>query len=143
VNLRKAVLSTFAVLALSLASCDALRRVGKDVTIVGLSPGIIWYGAATDAVTTADDAREALGGGVVMQTITLPIAFVWHGIKHLLYCGAHLFDTPGFFLWYGWADLNPNGPEIKPLDFYQGTWADRDATSASVTDAQSGEEVRR
>ncbi|MEZ5965566.1 MAG: hypothetical protein R3F56_17155 [Planctomycetota bacterium] len=142
-NLRKASLSTFALLALSLTSCDSFRRAGKDLTVAVLSPGIILYGAATDAVGTTEQAREALGGGSVMQTITLPFAFLWRGVVHTVYCGAHAVD---FFLLpvYGLADLHPYGPEIKPLDFYQGTWFDKDTDmESSATDAQSGETVSR
>ena len=141
-NLRKAVLSASALLTLSLASCDSFRRAGKDLTVAVLSPAIVLYGAATDAVGTTEQAREALGGGSVMQTVTLPFAFLWRGVIHTLYCGAHAVDF--FFLpIYGLADLHPNGPEIKPLDFYQGTWFDRDPNAPSSTDMQSGEEVRR
>ena len=140
-NLRQAALSTFAVLALSLSSCDSLRRVGKDITVSVLSPGIIFYGAATDAVSTTAQAREALGGGSVMQTITLPFAFLWRAVVHTLYCGAHLVDIV-LFPAYLAADLNPNGPKIEPLDFYQGTWFDKDPNAPSATDAQSGEEVK-
>jgi predicted small secreted protein len=140
-NLRKAALSTFALLALTLTSCDTVRRAGKDLTVAVLSPGIVLYGAATDAVDTTDQAREALGGGAVMQTITLPFAFLWRGIVHTLYCGAHAVDF-FFFPVYGLADLHPNGPKIEPLDFYQGTWFDRETDTTSVPDAQSGEEVR-
>lgn len=141
-NLRQAVLSASALLALSLTGCDTARRAGKDLTVAVLSPGIILYGAATDAVDTTEQAREALGGGAVMQTITLPFAFLWRGVVHTLYCGAHLVDFV-FFPVYGLADLHPNGPKIEPLDFYKGTWFDRDPDAPSATDVQSGEEVRR
>jgi predicted small secreted protein len=141
-NLRKAALTTFAVLALSLSSCNTVRRAGKDFTVAILSPGIILYGAATDAVSTTEQARDALGGGSVMQTVTLPFAFLWRGVIHTLYCGAHALDFL-FFPVYGLADLHPNGPEIKPLDFYQGTWFDRDPKEGSAMDAQSGEEAKR
>jgi hypothetical protein len=129
-----------AVLALSLTSCDTARRAGKDLVISVCSPGIILYGAATDAVGTADQARDALGGGAVMQTITLPFAFLWRGVVHTLYCGAHFVD---FFLFpvYGAADLNPYGPQIRPLDFYRNTWFDRESDYRPATDAQTGEEL--
>lgn len=140
--LRKASLSIFALLALSLSSCDSLRRAGKDLTVAVLSPGIILYGAATDAVDTTEQAREALGSGPVMQTVTLPFAFLWRGVVHTLYCGAHALD---FFLLpvYGLADLHPRGPQIKPLDFYQGTWFDKESDTAPATDAQTGEDMKR
>ena len=143
-NLRQAALSTFALLTFSLTSCDSFRRAGKDLTVAVLSPGIVLYGAATDAVGTTEQARDALGGGSVMQTVTLPFAFLWRGVIHTLYCGAHAVDF--FFLpVYGLADLHPNGPKIRPLDFYQGTWFDKasDEEMKSATDMQSGEDVRR
>lgn len=139
-SLRKASLATFAVLALSLTSCGSLRRAGKDLLITATSPVVILYGAATDSVATTDQARDALGGGPVMQTITLPFAFLWRGLVHTLYCGAHAVDF-FFFPIYGIADLHPYGPEIKPLDFYSGTIFDKAEDSGkSGTDAQSGEE---
>jgi predicted small secreted protein len=138
-SLRKAALA-LSLSALSLASCDSMRRVGKDITITALSPAVILYGAATDAVGTTQQAREALGGGSVMQTVTLPFAFLWRGVVHTLYCGAHFCDI--FLLpIYGVADLHPYGPEIKPLDFYNGTWFDQKGDQdRSAMDAQSGEE---
>jgi len=141
-NLRKASLSTFALLALTLTSCDSFRRVGKDIAVVVMSPGLIPYGAATDATSTTQQAREAMGGGAVMQTLTMPLAFVWRACVHTLYCTAHLADV-FLFPVYGLADLHPYGPEIKPLDFYQGTIFDKESDAASSTDAQSGEEVAR
>ncbi|HLU38441.1 MAG TPA: hypothetical protein VK081_03595, partial [Planctomycetota bacterium] len=141
-NLRKAALTTFALLALSLTGCDTVRRAGKDLTVAVLSPGIVLYGAATDSISTTEQAREALGGGAVMQTVTLPFAFLWRGVVHTLYCAAHAVDFV-FFPVYGLADLHPNGPKIEPLDFYQGTWFDRDPEARSTTDMQTGEESSR
>jgi hypothetical protein len=126
-------------LALSTASCGSMRRVGKDIAVTVASPVIILYGAATDSVGTAEQARASLGGGPVMQTLTLPFAFLWRGFVHTLQCGAHAVDTL-FFPIYGLADLHPYGPEVRPLDFYTGTWFDREEDRPSGTDPQSGDE---
>ena len=44
-------------------------------------------------------------------------------------------------LFYGAAELHPSGPEVKPLDIYQGTWFDKWASPKKSTDGDSGEQV--
>jgi hypothetical protein len=61
-------------------------------------------------------------------------------LEHGIYGIVHLIDFPLCAL-YGPAELAPNGPEIKPLDIYQGTWFDKWAAKKSGTDAESGEMV--
>lgn len=138
-NLRSASLCALLLLFGSLSSCGTVRRAGKDLSIAVLSPAVVLYGAATDSIGTAQEAREALGGGPVMETITIPFAFLWRGFVHTIYCTVHAAD---FFLFpvYGLAELHPYGPEIEPLDFYTGTWFDRDEKAESGTDPQSGED---
>ena len=51
-----------------------------------------------------------------------------------------MVDAP-LCVFYGAAELHPDGPEIKPLDYYKVPWiSDRPAV---VTDFESGESTGR
>ena len=53
---------------------------------------------------------------------------------------AHIVDLP-LCVFYGAAELHPYGPEVMPLDIYDGTWFDTWAAESRVgTDAESGEQ---
>ena len=125
--------------ALFLASCGATRRAGKDLTMVVLSPGLVLYGGGSDAAATATDMRTGMGAGAGTEVLVMPIAFVFHAVKHAIYAGVHAVDFV-LYPFYGAADLNPYGPDIEPLDIYTGTWFDEtDSSDSSGTDADSGE----
>ena len=122
----------------SLSACGTARRLGKDVCVVGASPVLIPYCAANDAVVSSQNASEGLGGGVAIEVLTLPFTFFYHVLEHSIYVVIHAVDAAMFPL-YGAADISPVGPEIEPLDFYQGTVFDREQRS---TDPESGEPVQ-
>lgn len=134
------ILTLFAFLGLTLASCGTARRAGKDAAVTVLSPGIILYGGGVDGFTTAQEVREGLGGGVFTEVLALPPAFVIHAVKHTFIAGAHAVDLL-FAPVYGLAELHPYGPEVKPLDYYTGTVFDEDRPAG--TDAESGERTDR
>lgn len=138
-NARKALVVILAFLTVSLASCGTARRFGKDLFVVVASPVIIPYGAATDGYTSAQGVRGGLEGGSATEVIAFPFAFLYHAFEHGLYTLVHAADAL-FCPFYGLAELHPYGPEIKPLDFYQGTFFDVPADKGpSGTDATSGE----
>ncbi len=142
-TLRKAAITGFvSILLLSLASCGAFRRVGKDLTVVLTSPAVILYGASTDAYTSAKEVREGYQANAAVEVISMPFLGLWHGLKHLCWVGVHALDVP-LFLVYGPADLHPYGPEIEPLDYYTGTWLDGEEGEASGLDAESGDSLDR
>lgn len=139
-NLRKITLATLAVCALFLTSCGmgASKRLGKDVTIGVLSPGLVFYGGATDAYADSEDIAEGLGGGSITQFFTFPPLFLYHGLKHGIYGIIHILDiigTPAYYL----AEMHPYGPDVQPLDIYTGTWFDDEPADDSATDAETGE----
>jgi hypothetical protein len=131
----KATLVLWAAVLASTSACGTARRFGKDVTITVASPLVILYGAANDSIVSSGNVGEALGGGTVMEILTIPFTFAYHTIEHAIYCGIHAVDACLFPI-YGCADLSPYGPDIQPLDFYQGTIFDKETTS---TDPESGE----
>lgn len=131
----KATLVLAAAVLATTSSCGTARRFGKDVAIVVGSPLVIPYAAANDAIVSSANVGEGLGGGTVMEILTIPFTFAYHTFEHVIYCGIHLVDAFLFPI-YGCADLSPYGPEIEPLDFYQGTIFDKEKTS---TDPESGE----
>lgn len=137
-----AVLLTVIVVVSSLTSCGTMRRLGKDLTVTVASPVIALYGGATDGYASAVNVREGFGENAGVEVLALPFTFVYHTIKHALYCGYHAFDAL-LFPAYGLAELNDYGPEVEPLDIYMGTWFDNDGDDPSGTDPESGESVGR
>lgn len=135
---RKITLSALLFLAVTLASCGSMRRLGKDLTIGATTPVWMLYGGGTDAVSTAREVRAGLGGGAATEVITMIPAFVLQAIKHGIYGVVHIADA-ALFPAYAVADIHPYGPEIEPLDIYTGTWFDRE-DGDSGTDPQSGED---
>ena len=94
------------------------------------------YGGSTDAVTDVQEATDALDMGPFAQVVAFPFYFLYHGVKHALYSVIHIVDAPLCVL-YGAAELHPDGPEIKPLDYYQVPWIR--SKPRFVTDFESGE----
>lgn len=137
-NARTALLSLSALLATTLTSCGTLNRAGKDLVLGVGTPVLMVYGGATDGYTSAKSVRTGLDSGAAVEVLAFPFTFAYHAFEHALYGVVHLVDLPLCVL-YGAAEIHPYGPEIKPLDFYQGTWFDRDEKSG--TDAESGEMV--
>jgi predicted small secreted protein len=124
VNARTALLSVSALLATTLASCGTLNRAGKDIMLGVGTPVLMIYGGATDGATSAQNVREGLGSGSAVEVLAFPFTFAYHALEHGIYGIVHLVDLP-LCLFYGAAEAHPYGPEIKPLDIYQGTWFDK------------------
>jgi hypothetical protein len=143
-NARNALLALAALGATTFTSCGTARRAGKDLFVTVVSPALIVYGGATDGYSTAGEVRRGLDSGGAMQVLAFPFTFLYHAFEHTLYCGAHLVDLP-LCAFYAFADVNPNGPDVKPLQIYQGTWFDKPEdregywARPSGTDATSGE----
>jgi predicted small secreted protein len=144
VNARKALISVFALAATTLTSCGTLNRAGKDIFLGVGTPVLMIYGGATDGLTTSQNVREGMGSGAAVQVAAFPFTFAYHAIEHGIYGLTHLVDLP-FCLFYGPAELHPAGPEVMPLDIYQGTLFDRWAAGSkgtkAGTDAESGEMI--
>jgi len=137
----KLLLSVSAISCLTLASCGTLNRAGKDLMLGVGTPVLMIYGGATDGLTTAQSVRSGLDAGSPVQVAAFPFTFFYHALEHGVYGIVHLVDLP-LCLLYGAAELHPAGPEVMPLDIYQGTWFDRWAEDAKMgTDAESGEMV--
>ena len=139
-NARQALLSVSALLALPLASCGTLNRAGKDLVLGVGTPVLMIYGGATDGYASAKSVRTGMDSGSAVEVLAFPFTFGYHALEHGLYGIVHLIDFP-LCLLYGAAELHPYGPEIKPLDFYDGTWFDKWAEGKKGTDAESGEQV--
>jgi predicted small secreted protein len=137
-NARQALLAVSALLTVSLTSCGTMRRAGKDLFIGIGTPVLMVYGGATDGYGTAKTVRAGLDGGSAVEVVAFPFTFLYHALGHGLYGVIHIIDFP-LCLFYGAAELHPSGPEVRPLDFYQGTWFDIDEDVKSGTDAESGE----
>lgn len=138
-NARKALIAVSVVSTVALTSCGTARRAGKDLVLGIGTPVLMIYGGATDGYTSAKDVRSGLEAGSAVEVLSFPFTFAYHAVEHGIYGVVHLVDFC-FFPFYGAAELHPYGPEIKPLDFYQGTWFDKDS-DRSGTDAQSGESL--
>lgn len=138
-NARKALISVFALAAMTLTSCGTLNRAGKDLTLGVATPILMVYGGATDGLQTAQSVRTGMGSGAAVQVVAFPFTFFYHAIEHGVYGLVHLVDLP-LCLLYGPAELHPHGPEVAPLDIYQGTPFDSWAAKKG-TDAESGEMV--
>ncbi len=117
-----------------------MNRAGKDLVLGVGTPVLMLYGGSTDGYTSAKSIRTGLGSGSAMEVLAFPFTFLYHSIEHGVYGLFHLIDLP-LCLFYGAAELHPYGPEVKPLDFYQGTWFDA-SPEPSGTDAESGETTR-
>ena len=125
---------------LSLSSCGTAKRFSLDLSVAATSPFLVIYGGSTDAVTDVQEATEALDMGPFTQVVAFPFYFLYHGVKHALYSIIHVVDAP-LCVFYGAAELHPDGPEIRPLDYYEVPWiSDRPAV---VTDFESGESTGR
>ena len=140
-NARQALLSVFALAALTLTSCGTLNRAGKDLMLGVGTPVLMVYGGATDGLQTAQSVQDGLGSSGAVQVAAFPFTFAYHAFEHGIYGFAHIVDLPLCVL-YGPAELAPFGPEVMPLDIYQGTWFDSwAADSKQGTDPESGEMV--
>ena len=138
---RNALLSLFALLTLSLTSCGTFNRAGKDVLLGVGTPVLMVYGGATDGLETSQSVQEGMGSSSAIQVAAFPFTFFYHALEHGIYGFVHLVDLP-LCVFYGAAELHPYGPEVIPLDIYQGTWFDDNAAKMNVgTDAESGEMV--
>jgi predicted small secreted protein len=143
VNARNALLSVSALMATTLASCGTLNRAGKDLMLGIGTPVLMVYGGATDGVTSAQNVRTGLDSGSPVEVLAFPFTFLYHAIEHGIYGVVHIVDFFAFPL-YGAAELHPYGPEIMPLDIYQGTFFDtwaEEHRQRRGTDAESGEMV--
>jgi predicted small secreted protein len=142
VNARNAILSVSALLATTLTSCGTLNRAGKDLVLGVGTPVLMIYGGATDGYTSAQSVRSGLDSGGAVEVLAFPFTFAYHAVEHGVYGIVHLVDLPLCAL-YGPAELHPHGPEVMPLDIYQGTWFDTWASNSKRrgTDAESGEMV--
>ncbi len=141
-NARNALLSVSALIATSLASCGTLNRAGKDLMLGVGTPVLMVYGGATDGATSAQNVRAGLDSGSAVEVLAFPFTFLYHALEHGMYGVVHLIDLP-LCLFYGAAELHPYGPEIMPLDIYEGTMFDRWAEEhrRRGTDAESGQMV--
>ena len=143
-NLRKITLLALTAVVLTLGSCGAFRRLGKDATVTVLSPWVITYGGFTDGMVATYGARDGFGGGAFTEVLVTPFTVVYHLVKHTIYVVAHVGDILLFPV-YGIADLHPYAPDIEPLRYYHmGLWDGDDEADAgdgkdSGTDADSGE----
>jgi len=138
----KALLSLSLVAATSLTSCGTLNRAGKDVFLGIGTPVLMLYGGATDGYASAKAVRTGMDANAGIEVLFFPFTFIWYAIEHGV-CGiVHIIDFC-FTPFYGLAELHPAGPDIKPLDFYQGTWFDSWAEDKDDkkegTDAESGQ----
>jgi hypothetical protein len=134
------LLTVSALLATTFASCGTLNRAGKDAVLGAATPLLMIYGGATDGASSAQSVRNGMEAGGVVEVLSFPFTFTYHAFEHFIYGVVHIIDLP-MCLFYGAAELNPNGPEVKPLGIYQGTWFDDWAAKGKKkgTDPQTGE----
>lgn len=126
---------------LSLPSCGTTKRFLTDVGVGVSTPALVIYGGSTDAVNDIHEVDKALDAGPFAQVVAFPFYFLWHGTKHLIYGAVHIIDAP-LCVFYATAELHPDGPEIKPLDFYRLPWLDS-MMDVPETDYESGETTGR
>lgn len=126
----------------SAPGCGTTKRFITDIGVVGTSPYLVIVGGSTDAVSDIQEVDDALDAGPVAQVVAFPFFFLWHGTKHLIYSAIHLVDAP-LCVFYGAAETHPDGPEIKPLDFYRLPWLDSMMDEKDNTDFESGETTGR
>ena len=153
IRLRFAAISVLTAAMLT-TSCGSLRRLGKDVFIVGTSPLIVLYGAATDGWGDSEsffknydpDNRKRMPLPQIgfadplillhhelpvdpvnwpLAILAFPVTFLLNAVKHTYYCARYAFDIVAFPA-FGLAELHPNGPVVEPLDIYSGTIFDID-----------------
>ena len=138
---RSALLAITLLVAVSLTSCGSFRRLGKDITF-GTAGLVVMpiYGGAVDGYDSSRGIRGGLQEDSRVEVITLPFTFLYHGLKHLVYCGAHTVDIFLFPI-YGVAELSGLSGDVEPLDIYTNTIFDKQPDSS--TDAESGEVVGR
>ncbi len=132
-----------ACLLLTLTSCGTVRRAGKDLGVVAVSPVLVLYGGGTDALATSHEVREGLDGNGITEALAFVPAFLFHTVKHTLWVCVHAID---FFMFpfYGLGELHPYGDEVKPLDIYTGTIFDKESDReghTTGTDPASGEQI--
>ena len=125
-------------LLLSFTSCGATKRFGKDVFITVTSPAVILYGAGTDTMTDVNNIQTGMDASPWVQPFFFPFALTYRLIDHTLSCTFYALDAFAY-PFYGMAELNDFGPEIKPLMIYKNTIFDDD-DSAPKKDAETGEE---
>ena len=138
--MNRPLLTVSALLATTLASCGTLNRAGKDAVLGAATPLLMIYGGATDGASSAKSVRSGMDAGGVVEVLAFPFTFTYHAFEHFMYGVMHIIDLPMCLFW-GAAELNPSGPEVMPLDIYQGTWFDTWAGSGKKagTDPQTGE----
>ncbi|MEE2886057.1 MAG: hypothetical protein VX951_01385 [Planctomycetota bacterium] len=133
------IVTVLTALVFSATSCGTLRRLGKDAYITVISPVLVPAAAAADSYRDATATREGYQTGAVTEVLSFPLFFMWNTVKHAGYCFVHLVDIP-LNLGYGVSELMELGPEIVPIDYYQNTWFDEQASGG--TNAESGETGR-
>ena len=116
-----------------------MNRLGKDAYITIISPVLVPAAAAADSYRDATATRAGYQTGAVTEVLSYPVFFMWNTVKHAGYCLVHVADIP-LNLGYGISEFMELGPEIKPIDYYDGTWFD--GNTSGGTNADSGE-VRR
>ncbi len=118
------------------AGCGTARRAGKDLLITVGSPFVVLYGAGTDGAADAANIQKGFESGDTTQVIFFPFTFAYRLVDHTLAVALHALDlvaTP----FYALAELNPNGPEIRPLQIYTGTIFDVEESKEG--DVETGE----
>jgi predicted small secreted protein len=75
---------------------------------------------------------------LVLSFLSYPFAYVGNLIKHTYYVARHVVDIPLCVLFYWEAELHPYGPEVEPLDIYQGTWFDKESDGANKASDSTG-----
>jgi hypothetical protein len=126
----------------SLPGCGTTKRFVTDVSVGVSTPVLFIVGGSTDAINDIQEVDKALDAGPFAQVVAFPFYFLWHGTKHLIYGLVHIVDAP-LCAFYATAELHPDGPEIKPLDFYRLPWLDSMMGEDENTDFESGETTGR
>ena len=128
----------------STPSCGTAKRFVTDVSVGVSSPVLVVVGGSADAIVDIQEVDKGLNAGPFAQVIAFPFFFLWNGTKHLIYSAIHIIDAP-LCIFYGAAEVHPNGPEVKPLDYYRLPWLDAmwDEDEGDATDFESGETTGR
>ncbi|MEZ5988837.1 MAG: hypothetical protein R3F30_06885 [Planctomycetota bacterium] len=121
------------------AGCNSTKRFGKDAFITVTSPFVILYGASTDTMSDVTNIQAGLDASPWVQPFFFPFAFLWRTVDHTFSCAFHAIDMVAY-PFYGLAELNDFGPEIKPLDIYRGTIFDDMVGEEPAADAETGEQ---
>lgn len=117
---RPAALSLLLIIALLSTACGTWERAQKDATLGAAAPALVLYRGSSEGWATATQAGEAMGGGDTASALVFPLSFFYHALEHSAYGLVHLVDLP-LCAAYGCAELLPSGPEIVPLDLYDGS----------------------